>query len=611
MALESASFSWANSRLDKDKRPRILFARARIDNRSSLLADLRLADITTDNELILKLYQSFGDECADRLLGDFAFAIWDPARGKIFAARDVMGCQPIYFSNNAKGFFVAERIEHLIEHDAVAKSDDEAFIAATLSYGYAHFERTGFAEIRKIPPGCFLLADENSLTLKNYWQPEQVRQRDWPSHEHCINEFRSLLRQAIADRIPVEGRIGVHVSGGLDCSSIALIAADVLEEESMPRPIAFTWYPEPGADLGEAELEEYERLHAVCNALDVDPVYTDQTPENVVNVLDRDNRIRPICNASYNERPVLAEAQKRGVKVIMSGFGGDEAASFDGRGYLEQLAVTGRWSKLSGFAQFQGRSKLRFVLSKLVHGLLFRFAPDTVLRSYQHNLSAPETSAYKALLFAIIPERLMFWRKPTEFQEQDASEVEAYLHPKLVKAGVALPPIPIVRYSNTRTALCNLLRWPALMTRIEAMEPDAADHGIRYVYPLMDRRIVEFTLSLPPHVFQDANWKRLFFRQVMEPVLPKEVCWRHVKSDPARADPLIDAMMDAFVSIGKHLKQSGDYPETAKYLDVPRLLRDLDKNALNTRSRMGRIISAMEFLGSSTGGSTGAASRSD
>lgn len=593
-----ASLFWTELRSDKSRHTRLLFAKTRIDNRASLRSALDLPEVATDDELLLLLYHRFGAACADHLLGDFAFAIWDENRGRVFAARDIMGCQPVYFSRNDKGFFIAERIEQLVENEEVSKREDEAFIAATVSYGYAHFERTGFAEIRKIPPGHFLLADENSITIESYWRPEQVPQRNWHSHEQCLEEFRSLLRRAVADRIPEEGRVGVHVSGGLDCSSIALLASEALRASAKPLPVALTWYPEPKPGIGQVEQEEYERLEAVCSALGVEPVYTEQTPDNVLAVLDRDNRVRPICNATYNEIPVFAEARRRGVTVIMSGFGGDEAASFDGRGYLEQLAVTGRWGTLAKIAKSLGRSRFRYCLSKLAQGLMHGFAPDAALRSFLHNRSVPQTSAFEALLLAFVPSGFLFWRKPSEERDRDISEARDYLNPELAEANIALPPIPIVRYSDTRAARCNLLRWPALMTRIESIEPDAADYGIRHVFPLMDRRIVEFALSLPPHVFQDENWKRLIFRQAMEPILPEEVCWRHAKSDPARQEPLVDAMMQAFASIGQRLQRTGVYPETAKYLDMPRLLQNLNDPALKSRSRKGRLIGAMELLGS-------------
>ena len=150
-------------------------------------------------------------------------------------------------------------------------------------------------------------------------------------------------------------------------------------------------------------------------------------------------------------------------------------------------------------------------------------------------------------------------------------------------------------YTNDKVARCQLLRWSANVARIESWAADGALNGIRYAYPLLDRRIVEFALSLPGNVFVSPSWKRLFFRQAMEPVLPHNVCWETVKSDPARANPLKDCLRQSYVTIGQNLGQYGCNSPKAQYLDMPRLIQDL--GVVETRSRLGRLISTMEFLG--------------
>ena len=132
---------------------------------------------------------------------------------------------------------------------------------------------------------------------------------------------------------------------------------------------------------------------------------------------------------------------------------------------------------------------------------------------------------------------------------------------------------------------------------MESWAADGARHGIRYAYPLLDKRVVEFALSLPGHVFLDERWDRLFFRQAAEPFLPANVCWQSAKQDPARAEPLIQALKAAWISVGTRLQQEGTWPARARYVDMPALIAALDPERVQKRQRLARLVQAMEFLG--------------
>ena len=576
---------------------RLIFARARIDNRDALIASLGLTRTATTEDILLALYAREAEKSADRLIGDFAFAIWDAERGQVYAARDVMGCQPVYFSSNPRGIFIAEQLEPLHDCEDVSDEVDEAFIVASLGRAFAHYERTCFAEIRKIPPGHTLIADSDGASLAPYWSPQQVEPRRRSDPKACFAEFRGLLRQAIADRLPEEGRVGVHVSGGLDCSAVAILTAELLAERGQPPPIAYTWYPEPHAGLGEVEKEEYERVNAVCARMGVAPVYTRQTASTVRGVLDRDNRVRPICNGSYNERQVLEQAAEAGVKVILSGFGGDETASFDGRGYLEELASSGRWRQLAEFARANGHNPVSFIAGRYADHLAQRFASDKRLQRLQEDRLNPDVSALNAYSRLLMPRWL---QRITTDRSDDARtdpDMRSYLREEMARQIDPLPPVPFVRTPNTAVARCNLLRWAPLITRIESWSADAEPYGVRHAYPFFDRKIVEFALALPAEAFRDPNWKRLFFRKAMDPILPKEVCWREVKDDPARVDPLLSAMKEAFVPIGQRYADRTRLPDRARFVDIERLVEDLEEDALSKRSRMGKLVTTVEFLG--------------
>jgi len=580
-----------------DENCKMVFCNARIDNHNELARKFSLDAGISASELILHLYQSCGADCAKQLLGDFAFAIWDPKKHHIYAARDFMGCQPVYYWRASQAIMIADNIEKLIALAGEYPAPDEAYIAASLSSAFAHHERTHFANIKKIPPAHYLIAARDSYQTYRYWRAEDIAERTWSNHDDCLAEFRTLLKQAIRDRLPREGRTGVHVSGGLDCSSMAILAAQELRSENRKPPVALTWYPPPHPDHTDYEQGEYERIFSVCEKANIDPVFTTQAVHNIRDVLRRDNRIRPICNASYNERLVQKEAQKRGVSVILSGFGGDEAASFDGRGHFQQLALSGRWMQLAKFAKASGANPLRFCVKHLARGLNDLFLSDADLKKMSDNMAWLDATYWQALLNILNPFSRRRKLTPSREQQKLLDEGLPYIDKMFETRVQPLPTFPPIRRTSSKSVRCQLLQWSINTARIESWAADGARFGIRYTYPLLDRRVVEFALSLPGHMFVDENHRRKFFRQAMASVLPHNACWEETKADPARIDPLIKSMMEAYVSIGEQLARQGTRSPRAAYIDMPRFIADLEADKISSRTRKGKIILAMEFLG--------------
>ncbi|MBX2867811.1 MAG: hypothetical protein KTR18_04020 [Acidiferrobacterales bacterium] len=597
LALQNpVSIDWNELRSSRKRDPEVLFCAARIDNRQELVSRLGVDSYSSDADLILHAYRQKGTACADMIFGDFAFLVYDFSANRIFAARDIMGCQPVYYSVLPNRLVIGETIEQLLQMPGVSEAPAEDFIAASLYGAFAHHEHTFFKHIKKIPAGHYLVANEKSLHVNPYWVPEQIAQRELWNHNELLEEIRELIRLSIRDRLPVSGRTGIHVSGGLDCSSIAILGAEELKRQNQEPPFALTWYPPPNPDNTKFEKSEYDRIESVCTRAGIDPIYTIQTTENIRDVLNRDHMVRPICNATYNEWVVQKEAMDRGVTTILSGFGGDEGISFDGRGYFQRLALSGKWYELSKFARSRKRNPVRFCASQLFHGLSDLLLSDAALIDLKNRLGIDMT-VFRALIEILILRKDINVQNLSLHQQTQFAQTASYINKTFVNRVKRLDPIPPVRYTNDKVARCELLRWSPNVARIESWAADGALHNIRYAYPLLDRRIIEFSLSLPGEVFVNQSWKRFFFRQAMEPILPHNVCWETSKSDPARANPLINCMKQTYKSVGRNLRQNGTGSPKAQYLDMPRLIRDLDCEKVEARSRLGRLIIAMEFLG--------------
>ncbi len=584
----------------------VFFFAGRIDDRKNALLRVGAREDISDETLVFHTYQRFGQKCTDHLVGDFAFAIWDPEKRLIFAARDPAGCQPAFFHSNSERFAIAESIEQLLTVPGVGRDLDESFIATSLNRIFTHPERTFYKEIRKVKPGHSVTVTQGNTPAQNrYWFPERIPKTQWDDPAERDEAFRVVVQQAVQDRIPPKGRVGVHVSGGLDCSTVAAYAAQALRERGRPAPLAFSWQPESWEDEDSKEelRSEYARIDAICKQESLPINFCSLTKVETLNLFRRDNAARPLCGGSYGEWMVQREAEKRNVSVILSGWGGDEFASFNGRGAIPGMAIRGRWATVFRHAKKSGKNPLRALAGAMLLGLQHAILPEWFLDPYWRDKNYLRLPAWKAILRTLFP-RL---RKSDQLlnvhqKEKEFIQTRSYIDDDFQKRVKPLPDWPVIRQTSTRRVRYQLWRQGHLATRIESWAADGSARGIRYAYPLLDRRVMEFVLALPEDVYDDGVTTRLFFRRAMEPVLPKEICWNLNDVDPARIGAMQKAVLAAFVEIGERLEKV-EPPPLAAYLDLPRLIRDLKPESLESRSGFGKLFFALQLLGSEGTGS--------
>ena len=212
-----------------------IVADARVDARAELVSKLNFASpnrspfslATPDSELILGAYLRWGEECLDHLLGDFSFAIWDARNKRLFCARDHFGIRPFHYARIGTSLIFSNTLEVLRLHPGVSSRLNDLAIGDFLISGcYWRPELSTFEDIRKLPPAHCLSAGGEIFNLRRYWTlpiEEPLRLR----HSEYIEQFHFLLGEAVADRVRTS-RVTVSMSGGLDSSSVAALAASQL-----------------------------------------------------------------------------------------------------------------------------------------------------------------------------------------------------------------------------------------------------------------------------------------------------------------------------------------------------------------------------------------------
>ncbi|MGP3949157.1 asparagine synthase (glutamine-hydrolyzing) [Streptomyces sp. 7N604] len=186
----------------------------------------------SDTEVVLHAYLEWGERCVERLEGMFAFAIWDPRRRRLFLARDRFGIKPLYYAESGGGLVFGSEPKALLAHPAVRPVVDLDGMRVLFSMARAPGESV-YRDLRDLPPGHTLVYGPGGVSLRRYWQLEAH------PHEHGLDEtvrtVRELLESSVARELVSDVPLSVMLSGGLDSSTVAALAARALAREGAGR----------------------------------------------------------------------------------------------------------------------------------------------------------------------------------------------------------------------------------------------------------------------------------------------------------------------------------------------------------------------------------------
>ena len=538
-------------------------ADARIDNRAELFAELSVpgserSDMT-DCELVLLAFRKWGENCPERLVGDYAFAIWDSTARRLFCARDHIGARPFYYYHSPALFAFSTDIRGVLAFPGVPAEIDEVEVAQLLlseSPGYHDNEHTFFCDVRKLTFGHCLTLDNGTLRTKRYWRPEDIAPLTLPTVDDYATRLRELVTQAVADRLRTNQPVGAHLSGGLDSSSIAVLAARSLRERGAPPPAMFSWSPPPGPP---PYTDEYARIDAVCRQESLTPIYRDQAEAEWIAMMDEDAAARP-KNMASDERHLQRTAAALGVRVLLSGWGGDETVSSSGRGLLAEYLKNWRWG--DAFGHLRARTSLRHPRSLLQLPRTFWCAGILPLLG---------SAAYHK----VDPYR----RDPAVIRHDFLERIRPRL--RLVQNPLRMVP-------SGRRCQLQYYYFGHMTARIESWANFGADHNLVYGYPLLDRRALEFVYAIPVELHSREGRERHLCRKAMERVLPPGMANADLKEEQSRSRQMLgwrDTRLDRWAEeLGK---RAADH--TNPWVDITQLQARL-MHGSNARENAYRVI---------------------
>jgi asparagine synthase (glutamine-hydrolysing) len=331
---------------------RVLVSDGRIDNRPELSGELRLpARAVPDSAFILAAYERWGIDCGQHLVGSFSFAIWDTVLKRLLLARSPFGAKPVFFYQAAGFFAFAAMPRALFALPGVPRRLCLEGIADSLVLVPLEPGTSLFHDIGSLEPGHALTVDRRGCQVRAFWRPELRHELRLRRDEEYVEAFTERFDRVVADHLRSVTPVGVLMSGGLDSTSVAATAAPLLARRG-ERLAAFTaaprdGYREPGAPnwlVDEAPLAS--TVAARYENIDLNVIRTEGL--FFLNGLDRFFDAAempweaPASRVWYED--IMAQAQRRGIRVLLTGKCGNWTISWNGSGLIRSLVGTRRWA---------------------------------------------------------------------------------------------------------------------------------------------------------------------------------------------------------------------------------------------------------------------------
>ena len=470
----------------------------RLSNAADMRAALGLVPDADDAEILVVGWQSWGSGLADRLRGDFAFAIADASRASLYVARDPLGVMPCYYHSDGAIVRCADSSATLRAHIPHPLVPDRIPLLRYLDHqGWGH-RRTFFEGIERLPPGHYLEWRTEGPKETRYWSAGAVPRRH--DTANAVEEFRALFDTSVA-HANVPGRTGLLLSGGLDSSAIAGTLATQFGKSTDLSTVTLTYRDTAGWN----DREHVDALRAAYDFRFHDLPLDAHDP-----LTDADFYLSALDGPWFSYGQDVSFGAKRwlreqGCDIVLTGHGGDEIVSH-GLGRLNELARAGRWLALAresrAGAALQGMGHLQMFLVYTDHVVALRR-----LRRKIRSFARPQTGAAASIL------------------NEDIQRQLAETYP-------AEPISALKRHDHDDRMIQEEAVTSALYAKaFETIALSSRALGLETRMPFCDRDLLELSLSLPSSAKLRDGWTRRILREAMRGRVPQSVLRRRDKYD--------------------------------------------------------------------------------
>lgn len=452
----------------------------------------------SDTEVILAAYDHWEDECVDHFNGMFAFAIWDEELQELFAARDRFGEKPFYYFFDGQHFIFASEMK-AIWAAGIERQANLQLLFNFLTIGYVDNperpEETFYANINKLPPASLLYFNTASkeLSVEKYWDIDIAAVNKKITDAEAMDKFNSLFTESVRKRLRSDVSIGTSLSGGLDSSSVAAIAAGLGADHFLPQAFTAIF---PGFEKDESVFSK-----EVADSFHLEQFTTAVTADDLLKNWDKlcYHQEEPFGSASvFPQFKVYELAKQNHTNVLLDGQGADEVLAGYSKyykWYWQELFVK---RKLVSSGEIKAAKRIGVQESFTAKNIMAALFPDfaSVILERQYLLKALRQEDLNRD-FIKLQSKEAYYSTPSHFNLNGALYFNTCMH-----------------------GLEELLRYA---------DRNAMAHGCEVRLPFLDHELVEFVFSLPSHFKIRQGWTKWLLRTSMNEKLPASIAWRKDK----------------------------------------------------------------------------------
>lgn len=461
----------------------IVIGDIRIDNRNEIIANL-LGDSVlfkqSDEALLIAIYEKLGEQCLKKIIGEFAFVLWDRQKKEVFAGRDQIGAKTIFWTKKEDNLLISSDIFLLNNHISRAKINNDYFREFIVYEGMVDSPLTPYKEVFRLPSASALYFSENKIQINSYWNiVENSSQIIYQSQHEYEEHFLAVFKEAVACRLSNSTTNAVMLSGGLDSTSIFAISKQLENEGLHSNTIAVS-----GVFEKYKESDEREFIEPLLRMYGTSPIYEKCDEHYFLKGFPNDSpwTDEPKVNSLFFAftSSVMKKAYSVGAGNCITGFGGDHIL---GGSYL----VIGDF-----FKKFQIKKAIQ---QTLAYAQATRMSIPTIIWKYGINPSI----VHKELIANRDDQLIRNIQQLPFFHQKEFLRQTAGLREHLYLTRVIGPTI-----------------------------------GIECQHPFIDRRVIEFLFRIPGEKLWNAGVTKLLLRKAMKNHLPPEILWRKNKTGHAQ-----------------------------------------------------------------------------
>ncbi|NNC69328.1 MAG: asparagine synthase (glutamine-hydrolyzing), partial [Flavobacteriaceae bacterium] len=442
----------------------------------------------TDTEVIVNLYQEYGENCVSYLRGMFAFVIWDDNKKQLFGARDRFGIKPFHYYIDDEKFVWASEMKSIMASENIRKDISLESLDYYFAYGYTPRNQSIYDQTNKLEPGhSFVLRpfEREKLSVKKYW--DITYNPDYSKSESYWKEslFESL-KEAVKLRMISDVPLGAFLSGGIDSSTVVALMA--LNSDQPIKTFSIGFKEEKYNELKYARLmaETYKTEH---HEFIVEPQSIDLLP-GLVNAYDE-----PFADSSAIPTYYVSKYTREHVTVALSGDGGDEL--FAGYSSYDKMMMLNR-KKYAPLPLFSAANKI---------------IPDHMFgkgMTYYLSKNKANIGAYFCLWKDYERRKIFLPEIKAKLEENASEKIKINL---LNASNVDF--LTKMQQLDMRTYMVD-----DILTKVDRA---SMMNSLEARVPLLDHKFAELSFTIPSEMKMKGKIKKYILKEAFSKILPKEI----------------------------------------------------------------------------------------